>query len=479
MKFFKKIVYALIVILVFMSCSDNLTNLNKNPKRPDAVPAPSLFSSAELILVNYLTSVNVNFNVFELYAQYWTETTYPGESRYVIDNRTIPNQVWGTFYRDILKDLDESKKIINANEDMDASVKANQLAYIEVLEVFSYFQLVNVFGDIPYTEALNIDNTTPKYDDAQTVYMDLLSRLDTAIGNLDPSAAGFGSADIILGGDTQQWIKFANGLKLRMGMTLADVDNTTAQSIVEAAAGNTLTSNADNVLFNYISSPPNTNPIWIALVQSGRHDFVPANTIVDTMNTLQDPRRPKYFTLGPNGNTYIGGTYGASNTYSNFSHVSGPIKEKTFPGIIMTYSEIEFLLAEAVERGYNVGGTAAEHYNAGIRASMEFWGVDQQDMMNYMSQPEVAYATASGSYKAKIGLQKWLALYLQGLLSWNEWKRLDYPILNVPPGLTYDDIPIRYTYPISEQNLNTAEYQKAADKMGGDAVNKPVFWDVN
>ena len=119
-------------------------------------------------------------------------------------------------------------------------------------------------------------------------------------------------------------------------------------------------------------------------------------------------------------------------------------------------AEGQFLLAEAVERGMNVGGTAASHYEAGISASIEFWGGSTADATTYLAQPTVAYATAAGDWKVKIGTQAWIALYNRGYEAWTEWRRLDAPILNVPDGLTYGDIPVRYTYPVQEQNLNIA-----------------------
>jgi hypothetical protein len=147
--------------------------------------------------------------------------------------------------------------------------------------------------------------------------------------------------------------------------------------------------------------------------------------------------------------------------------------------VIIDYAEVEFILAEAVERGYNVGGTAEEHYNAAITASMEDWGVEAPVITAYLAQPTVAYATAEGEFRQKIGTQKWIALYLKGLQAWTEWRRLDYPLLNVPPGLTYEDIPLRFTYPVTEQNLNTAQWEQAANNIGGDEVSTPIFWDVN
>jgi hypothetical protein len=97
----------------------------------------------------------------------------------------------------------------------------------------------------------------------------------------------------------------------------------------------------------------------------------------------------------------------------------------------------------------------------------------------YLANPKVAFNTAQGDWKRKIGVQEWLAFYTRGLEGYTTWRRLDYPILNVPKSKTsYSDIPKRYTYPVSEQTLNRASWQAASDKIGGDLVTTPIFWDV-
>jgi hypothetical protein len=143
---------------------------------------------------------------------------------------------------------------------------------------------------------------------------------------------------------------------------------------------------------------------------------------------------------------------------------------------MMTYSEICFYMAEAAERGYNVGGTAEEWYNKGITASFDFWGVSGVDA--YLAKPEVAYSTAAGTWKQKIGTQSYLANYTRGIEGYNNWRRLDFPILNLPQeATTYADIPVRFTFPINEQTLNAVNYKAASDAIGGDLITTKVFWD--
>ncbi|TAK45757.1 MAG: SusD/RagB family nutrient-binding outer membrane lipoprotein, partial [Saprospiraceae bacterium] len=355
-----------------------------------------------------------------------------------------------------------------------AAVKTNQNSCAEILNVYAFSILVNTFGNIPYTEALDFANALPKYDDGATVYDDLLNRLDNAISAIDEGSGGFGSSDILYGGDMAGWKKFGKSLQARLAMIIADHDSGKASSIISKVAGDIITNNDDNVYFHYLSGPPNTNPIWVDLVQSGRKDFVGANTIVDIMNGLGDPRVPYYFTADANGG-FSGGIYGASNNYATYSKPADRLLAPDFEAILFDAAEGNFLLAEAVERGY-ITGDAGAYYEAGIRASADYWQVPSAETDAYVAKSDVAYATATGDWKQKIGTQKWLALYNRGFESWTEWRRLDYPVLVAPPD-AFSDVPLRYTYPVQEQTLNATNYAAAAAAVGGDLVGTKLFWD--
>lgn len=473
----KVFVSVLITALFFASCKKDLTSLNEDPKNPPMVAASSLVSNAERSLARTISSSSVNLNIFRLIVQHWQETTYLGESRYDLNTRNIPQAVWTSLFRDVLKDLQEAKRLI-PEQVTDEGVRANQIAVADILQVYAYYYLINTFGNIPYSEALNVDNVFPKYDDAATIYADLLSRLDDDIDAIDPAKAGLGNADIIYGNDMDAWLRFANSFKLKMGMLIADVPNSNAEAIVEEAyAAGVFTSNDDNALFGFLASPPNTNPIWEDLVQSGRQDFVAASTLVDQMGALNDPRTPLYFTLDEDGE-YSGGDPGSSSSYTTFSKPDEKITVPEFPGVLLDYAEVEFLLAEAAARGYSVGASAAQHYNNAITASILFWGGTAGQATTYLAQPSVNYATAAGTFRQKIGIQKWITLYNRGWDAWIEWRRLDYPQLE-PAFRALSAIPLRFTYPVNEQNYNTKNYNEAASAIGGDDVETHLWWDVN
>jgi len=472
----KKILAILTIFMIFSSCG-KLEDLNENTKDPANVSGESLFTGAQKSLMDQMVNTNVNFNVFRLFAQYWTETTYTDESNYDLVTRTIPDNHWNVLYRDVLKDLDESGKIIATSVyavTESPKVRQNKLAIVEIMSVYTYSVLLETFGDVPYSEALNVDILLPAYDDGLTTYKLLIDRLSAAIDQLDASEGSFGIADNIYQGDVDAWIKFAYSLKLRMGMVLSDVDEAAAEAAVLDAAPNVFTSNEDNAALVYLSASPNTNPLYADLVASGRHDFVPTSRIVDVMNDLEDPRRPFYFTLFEGA--YVGGEYGTENDFTTFSHIADAIQVPTFEGTILDYAEVEFLLAEALERGFNVGGTAENHYKNAVTASITYWGGTAQEAADYLQNPMVAYSTAGDDFKEVIGTQKWLALYNRGFEAWTEWRRFDFPVL-VAPADAYSDVPLRYTYPIAEQTLNGANYNAASAAIGGDDVSTRLFWD--
>ena len=447
-------------------------------------------STAERALARQVTSSSVNQNPFRLYVQYWAETTYFDESIYDIKTRQIDRNFWNQMYRGggtadatidntgVLRNLLEARNVINADATLALTpkVKANQLACIGVLEVYAWSTLVNTYGNVPYSEALNDANPQPKYDDAKSIYNDLFVRLDAAIQGLDATAEGLGEADLIYQGDVANWKKFANSLKLRMALTIADDDAAKATTLAQQAATGVFSSNGENATLDFLSSTPNTHPVWEDLVQSGRKDFIGTSFFINKLKAFNDPRLPVYFKPVTGTSNFTGGRYGEGNVAANFSNPGVALEDPQQPGVLLSYSEVEFLLAEAKARNINVTGTTESHYENAVTASIEEWGGSAVDATTYLAQPTVAYATATGSYKEKIGVQKWVALYNQPTQAWTEWRRLDSPMLTKPAG-ALTDIPLRFTYPTPEGNVNGANYAAAATAIRGDLVTSKIFWD--
>ncbi len=501
----KNLLLSLASLLLMTGCVDSLDDYNVNPKTPATVPGASLFAGAERSLGRITSSTSVNDNVFRLYVQYWTETTYISEGNYNIKNRQIDANFWNTLYLGggnldiaiepgVLSNLAEAARLLPNTPFITPKQLANQQACVEVLSVYAWSTLVNTYGNVPYSEALNPNISQPKYDDARVIYKSLFKRLDAAIAQFDPAEPGMGSQDIIYNGDVRRWIRFGNSLKLRLALMMADVNGFTddngksAQQLAEEASANAFTSNAEQAQVTFTSAPPNTNPLWEDLIQSGRYDFVGANTFVDSLKTFADsshingdPRISTYFKpIGSSDSVqYEGGVYGARNVYVNFSAPGTVLENSSLPGTLLSYSEVEFLLAEAAARGWSVGGTDATHYADAIKASIVFWTGSEEAANTYLDRPDVAYATAAGTtYREKIGYQKWIALYDQPVTAWNEWRRLDTPHLQPHPTRALSGIPVRLTYPTPEKNLNGANNVAAATAIGGDDVETKLFWDL-
>ncbi|MGI4761918.1 MAG: SusD/RagB family nutrient-binding outer membrane lipoprotein [Janthinobacterium lividum] len=487
----KSLSLCLPALLLATSCVNSLTDYNIDPKSPASVSAGSLVTAAELGLAREMVNPSVNVNPFRFYVQYWAETQYPDETNYNIATRQINRTFWRNMYLGggttdptytpgVLSNLNIAKSTITADNTLDASVKANQLACVEVLAVYGWTVLVDTYGNVPYKQALDYTNGQPAYDDAATIYSDLFVRLNAAIASMKSASAGLGSADVIYGGNMASWLKFANSLKLRMAITTVDADAARAKTQAEQAASAVFTANADDATFKFSSAPPNANPLWENLVQSGRKDFVGTSIFIDTLKYFNDPRLPKYFSPVGGGTTstnYVGGNYGDSNDYASASNPGTILQDPALPAELESYAEVEFLLAEAVARGFNVGGTITSHYNAAITASIQSWGGSAADAATYLAQPSVAYATAAGSsFKTKIGNQEWIALYNQPVQAWNTWRRLDTPVL-LPGADALSPIPLRFPYPFDEQNINATNYAAAASAIGGDKVDTKIFWD--
>jgi hypothetical protein len=452
--------------------------LNIDKKNPTEVPGSGLFTNATRNFFDLMQSANVNENVFRLYSQYWAQTTYPDESQYNQITRGIGEDMWETIYRDVLQDLKGARETLTEN---DADNLDNKLAIIEFMEVYSYAFLVETFGNVPYTEALDPENPSPVYDDAEEIYADLLNRLDAAITQMDMSGQGFEpEQDPVYNGNMTGWVKAANSLKLRMAMRLAEANiaGVDSQSMAEEAASDMsmlILNNEYNFGIQYLGGAPNTNPVWVSLVQSGRTDFVGANTFVNVLQELNDPRLEEYFQTV--GGVYKGGIYGSANSPSSFSLPGEQLYDPTLPGNVITASEVYFLLAEAAARGYNVGGTAEEYFEEGVVTSVLEWNAASEAAAEAYAAR--AWTETPGSTLGKIAYQKWIALYNNGFEGWTVYRLFDDALpFNAPPGMTLDDIPTRFLYPTSEATLNPSGYQAAASAIGGDTKTTRLFFDV-
>ena len=170
----KKYILLFSIIFAVTSCDVDET-LNIDKKNPTVVPASGLFSNAAINMFDLLNGWHAN----RLYAQYWAQTTYPETSQYTQSG--LRNNIWSAVYRNVLQDLKGAREIITEEGGADS---AAQLGIINFMEVFAFSVLVDTYGNVPYSEALDTDNASPVYDDASTIYADLLTRIDAAISSM-------------------------------------------------------------------------------------------------------------------------------------------------------------------------------------------------------------------------------------------------------------------------------------------------------
>jgi len=408
----KKLLFAAAAALAITSCTNDLSDLNVNGKAPESVPAGALFANATMGYYDFVSVQNVNQNNLRLWAQHWTQTTYVDESNFQLNERDVNGSSFVRMYTTVIRDCEEARTAL------------------AVMEVLAYSFLVDLFGDVPYSEALSETNV-PAYDDDAAIYGDLLDRLDAAVGQLSGTNA-FGSSDIIYGGDASAWKKAAYSLMLRMAVRMIDADPSAAQSWGEKAiAGGVFMSSADDMRLFYSSAPPHTHPMWETLVQSGR-------------------------------------------TYYDYSQPGTALEDPTWSHAAISYVEVEFLMAHAAVAGWSGAGDAATHYNAGITASMEEWLGAGVDASAYLAQPAVAYDAATAGLQ--IGVQKWIAMYSNASEAYAAVRQYNLPMETA--ALAGTVTPNRYSYPLDEYSLNNESVSAAAAKFGGDDTFAKIFWDM-
>ena len=486
----KKILYIIgaltLTVPLITSCESDITSLNVDPKHPDTLPSSIFFSTAQYNLFDRMNTASVNQNVSRFFTQQWTETTYTDEANYDMVTRQINTSHWNHMYRNVLntiklgKEKLDAEALVSSEAAHDVVAKNNRWAQMEIMEIYTWANLVDTYNNIPYSESMKLEPggagvLSPKYDDAKTIYIDLIKRITDVQAKITTSGTGY--SDYSYSGNMVKWKKLANSIKLRLGVNLADVDNALAKATIESAVkGGVFSSNDDNFLIKYTNGNF-ASPLYktVNVTGSGRKDFVAADTFVNFMNTNNDPRRSSYFTQ--KDGAIVGATYGASAAFDNFSHVADDIIKQDGVGDIMDYSEVSFLLAEAAQRGYTVGGTAATLYTQAIQASMDYWKVPAANALAYIA----AHPYNAANWKKSIGEQSWMAMYNRGFEAWTFNRRLDFPVFEVPENSVLETMPKRMSYPAPEQSLNKDNWAAATAKLPGgkDVPTTTVFWDIH
>ncbi|MFT6866790.1 MAG: hypothetical protein ACJA08_001627 [Cyclobacteriaceae bacterium] len=497
---FKNKIIALFVVggLVLSSCTDGFEEVNRDPNGPIAVPSgllmPTLIEATSDRLFDTFHGGDM-----ETWIQHWGKVQYNDEERYAPRSGVI-NSVWNGFYAGgaELTDNTGGGGIVDAYEMANLAVSEGNDKHLGVALIFQayLFSLITeMYGPIPFTEAIQAKsgNTTPAYDDQETVLRGCVALLDSAVSALAGSGAIDGATDILYGGNTSSWMKFANSLKFRMLMRMSNKVDVAAQLQAIVSGGVHFTSNSDNAQLNYLGSNPNANPVYYDVVFSTRSEWKINETTVTLMGDLNDPRLAVYAQEN-DGGIIRGVPRGVLNPtlvgydYVNTSALGEYFLDPSSPGVFMSYSELMFLVAEAAKKGLITGGdaTAQSAYEAGIVASFDTYngyvnGDGSLVSLNaaaYLVSGGVSYSTASAL--TQIATQNYIALYGQGQEAYSEWRRTKLPALlpaiDALNGLT--SIPSRYLYPSDEQSLNTTNYNDAATMVGGDELDTKL-WFMN
>jgi len=463
-------------LLTFNACQ-NLTDLNIDPNNPTAAPAENFLTQAQFELADRMWSRNYNAEWAMLVVQHWAQNEYAEESRYLVDGNTFDG-VWVDIYANVLRELKTADELIIANEGLAVDIKANQRAIVSILEVLAYSLLADGFGDIPFSQALNTEFPNPGYDNQQTIYTGLVEKLQSAVSSMDTNSSSFDSGDIIYGGDAASWKAFGNSLLLRIAMRMSNVDQAAATSVISGISGDFIGGNYQNALFNFSDNPDIANPLYVDKVIGNRDDFAVSDVLVNALQERNDPRLTVYAATTTSGE-YVGMPPGLTDVEAfalkpSTSRPADGVREATAPAVFMDYAEVQFLLAEAYERGMLSGDPAAA-YDAGVTASMEYWGFD--DTAGAITDYLAANAYDSGNWKAVLGMQKWLAFYMNGPQAWAEWRRLGEPQLAVPAAAVNPVIPVRLPYPISEQTRNGNALN--AITSNPDDLSTRLWWDMD
>ncbi|MCB0587071.1 MAG: SusD/RagB family nutrient-binding outer membrane lipoprotein [Phaeodactylibacter sp.] len=494
MKLYKLLSYtALAGMLLLLSC-DKFDEFNQNPNEPTSVSSDVLLTSAIRSSMN--TMVTESFLLGNNAAQLTAKTLRTEVDAY---NWNAFPTVWDGLYES-LTDVYAVEEIAleNGNE--------NLQGVAIVLRSWIFSTLTNAYGDIPYFGAIQgkDNNFTPVYDAQPDIYADLLDQLAKADGLL-ASGNGSISGDILLNGDASKWRKLANSLRLRLLMTagnqLADAG---ARFAAIADAGNIMSSNEDNATLTYLSGFPNQYPL--VPLKTGDFDAVAfSKTAYEAMNAYGDPRLLRYARPDNdeyNANATFSGAVNGSNTSScpktgsrlGAQYFNDPAQttaaELGLPmaeGILMTYAEVEFLLAEAAAKGWITDDVEA-HYRSGIEASMAYHMAGPEpfgwsSFSDFYENSGVAYDKVTDIWE-----QKWLALFFHGLEPYFEVRRWYFesgmswdgiPFMGPAcENLNEDDLPLRFLYPGEEQSLNAENYQAAVGRLGGSNSQNAAIWLV-
>ena len=478
MRFMKKIVVLFIIAAVFYNCN-KFKDTNISPTLLTAASTKALLTNSQQAISGLVLGNTAASRLASMYVQHLSEGPYPGPSLYNDRNLTFSGFYTGPLYdlQTIITYNNSGSSAANGN-----GSKNNQIAVARIMKAFYYLLMTDRWGDIPYSEALKGNEAySPVYDKQQAIYTDLFKELTEAVAQINEAEAKV-VGDVLLAGNMAAWKRFANTLRMVMGLRLSAKDAAKGKTEYAAAlAAGVISSNAQNIQFSFLTGDPNnSNPWYNNYTASNRNDYAISKTLTDYMGPKNDPRLPIYGEVLA-GNVVKGLPYGrnvAVNIPAAYSRIGTNFRSQGSAMPIFNYAQVLFMRAEAAKLGYEAGGdvAAAQFYKDAIKASWEQYGVFNQVAYDaYLLQTDVLYNPLTAH--KQIITEKWVHMYLNSWESWNDWRRTGFPVLTPAlDGVDPKGIPLRLGYPTNESALNGTNYTAAVAALGGTDNNYGKMW---
>lgn len=465
-----------LLAVLLASCGDSLTEVNENPNAPTDVGAAFILPAAIQSAADEALNYGMDLGVTSLWVQHVARLQYGTTDRYNLDV-DFSDGSWEDFW---LGAQAEAREVIRRGAEAE---NPNQQAVGMILRSWIYQTMTDLWGDIPYSQAMSAEGedgtTSPAYDAQEEIYAGLLQDLKDATALMDGTPA-FGAEDLLYQGRMQAWRRFANSLRLRLAMRLSEVaPGIAATEAAAAVADGVFVTADDQAQLVYSESAPNQHPYHVGFVERPG-DYRVSQTLVDTLLALSDPRLPFMADPAESDGEYRGLPNGLPDqhefAFDAVSKVGAWHLRANTPSVFLSTAEVLLNQAEAAHRGW-IAGSAEQLYEDGIRAAMAVYGIPATEVDAYLAEPGVAFEPDRA--REQIGLQKWLALYDQGVEAFAEWRRTGIPHLEPSvANVNADRIPLRLPYPVSEQAVNNEHLQAAVSRQGGATINDPIWWDV-
>ncbi|WP_077920674.1 SusD/RagB family nutrient-binding outer membrane lipoprotein [Spirosoma sp. 209] len=475
---------AIAALLTVSSCTKEFDKMNVDPNNPTSLGPQFLLPYALEYTIDRSWGGRTRFERLNLdgamlWMQYLSRNIYSNEGDNYGLNPAFYNNNWKALFNDGLVNY---QRIIALSQPGAAYQNTNFEGIALVMRSWTFSLLADLYGPIPYTEALKGTTDTPvyspSYDSMDKIYAGLLADLKTANDKLTVGGPAV-SGDILYNGDITKWKKFANSLRLRLANRQAVKKPAESKAIMAEILGDPakypiFTSNADNASLKCTTVLSSSNELYMVMVNDSRTDWNMSKTFVDRLTELGDARLTVFAQPNKDGK-YLGHANGLpdaiATTYLGVSsNIGSYFIQQTAPEVLMTFAELNLILAEAAQDG-DISGSAQSYFEKGITASFDQYGLKVSD----------AYLKTVGAVsKEKIMEQKWIALFGQGLEAWTEYRRTGLPVLPAkdPRAVFENDgvLPTRLPYPGSEVSLNEANYKKGVEMIGGKNDTKSKLW---